>query len=159
MRSTLVQCRAVTVELRLHVARQDELLVTLQERLKLDSKNSSKSPNSGGPCSGSGAPRRASERKRKAQKGHEGCCCRAQLDASRVDNIFECKPVEVFDCGGAVQVLPDEPVHHRVFDVPPVKAWAEGRLLLSAGMKIESQAQLPALLNQRLLADEADTAS
>jgi len=44
------------------------------------------------------------------------------LDASQVDNIVDCKPVEVCDCGAPVQVLADEPVRHQVFDVPPVKA-------------------------------------
>jgi len=39
-----------------------------------------------------------------------------------VDNIFDCKPVEVCDCGARLQVLADEPVRHQVFDVPPVKA-------------------------------------
>ena len=121
MPSTLVQCHEVISELRLHVARQDELLVVLQERLKLDSKNSSKPPSSDGPSSGNREQRRASERKRGAQKGHKGSY-RALLDESQVDNVFDCKPVEVCDCGAAVQVLPDEPVRHQVFDVPPVKA-------------------------------------
>jgi len=61
------------------------------------------------------------QRKRGVQKGHKGGC-RALLDASQIDHIFDCKPVEVCDCGAAVQVLPDEPVRHQVFDVPPVKA-------------------------------------
>jgi len=68
-----------------------------------------------------GGQRRASERKRGAQKGHKGSC-RALLDASQVDSVVDCKPVEVFECGAAVLVLPDEPVRYQVFDVPPVKA-------------------------------------
>ena len=44
------------------------------------------------------------------------------MDASQVDNIFDCKPVEICDGGAPVQVLADEPVRHQVFDVPPVKA-------------------------------------
>ena len=125
---TLAQCHQVITELTAQVelqheqlARQSELLAVLQERLKLDSKNSSKPPSSDGPASGNRAQRRASERKRGAQKGHKGSF-RALLDASQVDNIFDCKPVEVCDCGAPVQVLADEPVRHQVFDVPPVKA-------------------------------------
>ena len=126
---TLAQCHQVITELsaqvelqREQLARQSELLAVLQERLKLDSRNSSKPPSSDGPGSdGNRAQRRASERKRGAQKGHKGSCC-ALLDESQVDNIFDCKPVEVCDCGAPVQVLADEPVRHQVFDVPPVKA-------------------------------------
>ena len=86
MALTLAQCHGVIAGLseqvevlRQHVARQDELLAVLHERLKLDSKNSSKPPSSDGPSSGNRAQRRASERKRGAQKGHKGSC-RALLD-------------------------------------------------------------------------------
>ena len=127
MALTLAQCHGVIAGLseqvevlRQHVARQDELLAVLQERLKLDSKNSSKPPSSDGPSSGNRAQRRASERKRGAQKGHKGSF-RALVDEAQVDHIFDCKPVEVCDCGAAVQVLAEEPVRHQVFDVPPVK--------------------------------------
>ena len=99
---TLAQCHQVITELsaqvelqREQLARQSELLAVLQERLKLDSRNSSKPPSSDGPGSdGNRAQRRASERRRGAQKGHKGSC-RALLDESQVDNIFDCKPVEV----------------------------------------------------------------
>jgi len=64
------------------VARQDDLLAVLQQRLKLDSKNSSKPPSSVGPSSGNRAKRRASQRKRAAQKGHKGSSS-ALLDGSR----------------------------------------------------------------------------
>ena len=108
--------------LRQQLVHRDELLAVLRERLKLDSKNSSKPPSSDGPGSGgSRAQRRTSERKRGAQKGHKGSW-RALLDESQVDHVFECKPVQVCDCGAAVVVLADEPVRHQVFDVPPVKA-------------------------------------
>ena len=127
MALTLAQCHGVIAGLseqvevlRQHVARQDELLAVLHERLKLDSKNSSKPPSSDGPSSGNRAQRRASERKRGAQKGHKGSF-RALVDEAQVDHIFDCKPVEVCDCGAAVQVLAEEPVRHQVFDVPPVK--------------------------------------
>jgi len=122
-----VQCHEVISELRLHVARQDELLVVLQERPKLDSRNSSNPPSSDGPSSGNREQRRASQRKRGArtQQGHKGSH-RALWDESQVDNVFGCKPVEVCDCdcdcGAAVHVLVVEPVRHPVFDVPPVKA-------------------------------------
>jgi len=75
--------------LRQQQVQRDELLAVLQERLKLDSRNSSKPPSSDGPgSSGNREQRRASERKRGAQKSHKGSC-RPLLDASQVDNVFE----------------------------------------------------------------------
>jgi transposase len=126
---TLTQCHELIaglsqqVELlRQHLVARDELLAVLQERLKLNSKNSSKPPSSDGPGSGGKrAQRRASERQRGAQKGHKGTA-RAMLDESQVDRIVECKPVAVCECGAAVAVLGDAPIRHQVFDVPPVKA-------------------------------------
>jgi transposase len=108
--------------LRQQLVARDELLAVLQERLKLDSKNSSKPPSSDGPGSGGNrAQRRASGRTRGAQKGHKGTS-RALLDESQVDHIVECQPTAVCDCGGEVAVLDDAPIRHQVFDVPPVKA-------------------------------------
>ena len=128
MPATLAQCHeviaalAVQVDvLQAQVLAQSQVAV-LQERLKLDSKNSSKPPSSDGPASGNRAQRRASARKRGAQPGHKGSC-RALLDETAVDQIIECRPAEVCDCGAAVVVLGDEPIRHQVFDVPPpVKA-------------------------------------
>ena len=107
--------------LRQRVVEQGEKLAVLQERLKLDSKNSSKPPSSDGPGSGNRAQRRASLRKRGAQPGHKGSC-RVMLDESHVDRVIECRPVDVCECGAPVQALADEPIRHQVFDVPPVKA-------------------------------------
>ena len=98
---TLPQCHEVIGQLtaqvnllRQQVALQDEKLAVLQERLKLDSKNSSKPPSSDGPASGKRAKRPASKRKRGAQAGHEGKH-RALLDEAQVDKIIDCPPVEV----------------------------------------------------------------
>jgi transposase len=125
---TLVQCHAVItglshqVELlRQELAQRDELLAVLQERLKLDSKNSSKPPSSDGPGRGGNrAQRRASERARGAQKGHKGTA-RAMLDAAEVDQVIDCAPPAVCECGAPV-VSGCEPLRHQVFDVPPVRA-------------------------------------
>ena len=54
------------------LADQQQQIAWLQERIKLDSTTSSKPPSSDGPASGSRAQRRASGRKRGAQKGHPG---------------------------------------------------------------------------------------
>ena len=100
--------------LRQRVVEQGEKLAVLQERLKLDSKNSSKPPSSDGPGSGNRAQRRASLRKRGAQPGHKGSC-RVMLDESHVDRVIECRPVDVCECGAPVQALADEvPVEFRL---------------------------------------------
>ena len=125
---TLAQCHVVIDLLALEVdglrrqlALQGQALAVLQERLTLDSKNSSKPPSSDGPASPNRAQRRASSRKRGAQVGHKGSA-RAMLDESQVDKIIACAPAEICDCGAAVAMIADEPIRHQVFDVPPVKA-------------------------------------
>ncbi len=87
--------------LRQRVVEQGEKLAVLQERLKLDSKNSSKPPSTDGPGSGNRARRRASLRQRGAQPGHKGSC-RAALDESQVDRVIDCQPVDVCECGAPV---------------------------------------------------------
>ena len=94
----------------------------LQERVNLDSNNSSKPPSSDGPGKQTKrAQRWASQRKRGAQPGHPGHR-RAMLDEQEVDQVVHCKPEPVCECGG--QVLADEqpPQRHQVFDVPPMRA-------------------------------------
>ena len=69
--------------------------------------------------SGNRAPRRASERTRGAQNGHKGSS-RAMLDEREVDQIIDCVPPEVCECGASV-LVGSEPLRHQVFDVPPVR--------------------------------------
>ena len=65
--ATLLQCHEVIDALTSEVAQLRQRLALLQERLKLDSRNSSKPPSSDGPAGGNRAQRRASVRKRGAQ--------------------------------------------------------------------------------------------
>lgn len=111
----MAECHAVITQL-------IERVRLLEERVSLNSRNSSKPPSSDGPGSGGNrAQRRASERKRGAQPGHKGHS-RAMVDESAVDNIIECKPEPVCECGSLVAVGADEPRRHQVFEVPPLKA-------------------------------------
>lgn len=110
---TVAECHAVIAQLL-------ERVKLLEERVNLDSSNSSKPPSSNGPGKLNRAQRRASARKRGAQLGHKGHA-RAMLDESEVDRLVDCKPPAVCECGGQVDVA-DEPQRHQVFEVPPMRA-------------------------------------
>jgi Family of unknown function (DUF6444) len=118
--ATLLECHAVIDVLALQIEQLREQMALLQERLKLDSRNSSKPPSSDGPGSGNRAQRRASQRKRGAQKGHPGSY-RAVLPETEVTSVQDCAPPPVCECGGAVAPQ-GKPVRHQVFDIPPVVA-------------------------------------
>lgn len=117
--TTLEQCHAVIDVLAAEVAVLRGQVVLLQERLTLDSRNSSKPPSADGPGRGNRAQRRASARKRGAQKGHPGAF-RALLPESEVDRVQDCVPPSVCACGGAVSVR-GKPERHQVFDIPPIE--------------------------------------
>jgi len=117
---SLAECHAMILAQAQLLAAMQVQVQLLQERVNLNSRNSSKPPSSDGPGSGNRAQRRASQRKRGAQPGHKGHS-RAMLDESEVDRVVDCKPEPVCECGGAVQVG-DEPQRHQVFDVPPLRA-------------------------------------
>ena len=122
---TVAQCHQVIDSLVVQLDALREQVLLLQERVQLNSRNSSKPPSSDGPgaggAGGNRAQRRASERKRGAQVGHKGSC-RALLDEAQVDQIVNCQPAPVCECGAAVQTLDDDPIRHQVFDTPPVAA-------------------------------------
>ncbi len=93
---TVAECHAVIAQLL-------QRLKVLEERVNLDSNNSSKPPSSNGPGRTNRAGRRASERKRGAQPGHKGHT-RAMLDESEVDRVVDCRPQAVCECGGRIEV-------------------------------------------------------
>jgi len=119
--ATVAQCHVVIDALALENAQLRESNTLLQERLKIDSRNSSKPPSSDGPGRARRVERRTSGRKRGAQPGHKGSF-RALVDEAQVDQIIHCQPVEICACGATVQALDNEPIRHQVFDAPPVKA-------------------------------------
>ena len=116
--ATLEQCHVVIAAQAVQISQLREQMNLLQERLKLDSRNSSKPPSSDGPASGNRAQRRASARKRGGQKGHPGAF-RALLPEAEVDAVHECPPPATCACGGEVSAY-GKPVRHQVFDIPPV---------------------------------------
>jgi transposase len=142
---TLPQCHDVIGRLAAQINDLQTQLALLQERLKLDSRNSSKPPSSDGPGSGNRAQRRASERARGAQKGHKGTF-RTMRDESEVDQIIDCPSPDVCECGAPVLAHGD-PLRHQVFDVPPVRAMvSEYRLFAGCctGCGRRHRAPLPA---------------
>ena len=110
---TVPECHAVIAQLLQRVK-------VLEERVNLDSNNSSKPPSSNGPGSMNRAQRRASQRKRGAQPGHKGHT-RAMLNERDVDQLVDCKPEPVCECGGQV-VVGDDAQRHQVFEVPPMRS-------------------------------------
>lgn len=116
--ATLAQCHEVIDTLGRELAQLREQVAWLQERMKLDSRNSSKPPSSDGPASGSGnrAQRRSSSgRTRGAQPGHKGTY-RALLPEADVHAVVEQLPPEVCECGGPVQR--GKAWRHQVTDLP-----------------------------------------
>jgi len=118
---TLVQCHAVIALL---LVQQGELLARVQqleERLKLDSNNSSKPPSSNGPGQTHRAARRSSGAKRGAQPGHKGHN-RAMLEQDQLDEVIDCVPPERCACGEEIAQANANPQRHQVFDVPSIRA-------------------------------------
>ena len=119
---TVSECHAVIGQLM-------ERVKLLEERVNLDSNNSSKPPSSNGPGSPNRSQRRVSQRKRGAQAGHKGHA-RAMLDESEVDRLVDCKPQDYCECGSQV-VLAGAPQRHQVFEVPPMRAQVDEYRLYS----------------------------
>ncbi|GAA0746342.1 IS66 family transposase [Ideonella azotifigens] len=118
--ATLAQCHEIIAQQALELAELRQAVALLAERLKLDSHNSSKPPSSDGPGGANRAQRRASGRKRGAQKGHPGTY-RALLPETEVNGLHQCVPPPQCECGEAVAVR-GKPYRHQVFDIPPAVA-------------------------------------
>ncbi len=121
LQQSLADCHAVIKAQAEQLAALHAQVQLLQERVNLNSRNSSKPPSSDGPGSGNRTQRRASQRQRGAQPGHKGHN-RAMLDEGELDCAVNCKPQAVCECGAAVAIGADEPRRHQVFDVPPLRA-------------------------------------
>ena len=111
---TVPECHALIKQLL-------ERVQALEERINLDSNNSSKPPSSDGPGRPNRAQRRASTKKRGAQPGHKGHS-RSMVEEGQVDRIHDCRPQSVCGCGGSIIADDQAPQRHQVFDVPPMKA-------------------------------------
>ena len=142
---SLAECHAVILSQAQQLSVLQGQVKLLQERVDLDSNNSSKPPSSNGPGQRNRAQRRASARARGAQPGHKGHS-RAVLDESQVDQIVECKPAPLCECGQPVD-LDDQPQRHQVFEVPVIQARVDEYRLYSGrckGCGKEHEGLLPA---------------
>jgi len=107
------------------VGRLTELVASLEERLGLDSSNSSKPPSSDTPASRN--KRKAARKKRKVggkrggQKGHKGHR-RELLPESEVDELVDLYPELCENCWEPLpQVADPYAKRHQVTELPPVK--------------------------------------
>lgn len=102
---------------------QHQRLGQLEERLKLNSRNSSKPPSSDGPGTPPPShPRPKSGKRQGGQPGHKGSH-RAMLPAEQVSQVVNCPAPEQCSCGGAVQVdaSSDKAIRHQVFELPQIE--------------------------------------
>ena len=92
----------------------------LQERLALDSHNSSKPPSSNPPAQRTKSLRTASGKKSGAQPGHRGTTLQA---SSTPEQVVEHVATTCPDCGHSLREVKGRPSGDRrqVFDVPPLK--------------------------------------
>ena len=139
------ECHLVIDALAAQIALLTEQLTLVLERLSLNSRNSSKPPSSDGPGAGMNrAQRRASERKRGAQKGHPGAW-REMVPDDQIKQVHECPPPTHCECGGEVAQR-GKPWRHQVFDIPPIQAEVQEYRLYSgrcAGCGKSHRAALP----------------
>lgn len=93
----------------------------LEERLRVDSRNSSKPPSSDPPSSAP-AKKPSGPRKQGAQPGHQGTS-RPLLPADQVDKVVDRKPPPRCECGGPVRLSDAEPQRRQLFDIPRINVF------------------------------------
>jgi len=94
-------------------------LNALEERVNLNSRNSSKPPSSDGPTTPP-RPRPKSGKRAGGQPGHKGTH-REMLAEDQVHHRLECPPPNRCEgCGAQVEVDADKAIRHQVFDLPRI---------------------------------------
>jgi transposase len=120
---TVQACHELIGKLWDSVVEKDQRLKQLEERLKLNSRNSSKPPSSDGPGTPPAPRTRPKSGKRLGgQPGHKGSY-RAMLPSNEVNQVVDCPPPQQCGCGGAVQAdgNRDKAMRHQVFELPQIK--------------------------------------
>ncbi len=100
---------------------QQEEIADLRNRLKRDSRNSSRPPSSDAPWSKRRRRRKPpSDKKQGGQLGHEGRT-RRLVDEDEVDDVEDHRPSECSSCGGKeLEPLARRPHRHQVWEIPRV---------------------------------------
>ena len=112
--ATVPECHDLIHQLVQHVS-------VLQERINLNSRNSSKPPSSDDPATPARQSNPSSDKKLGAQPGHKGSF-RAMVPEQEIDHRIECLPAAQCDaCGSAVNLDGDKPLRHQVFDLPKIE--------------------------------------
>jgi transposase len=96
-------------------------LNVLEERVNLNSRNSSKPPSSDGPGTPPRTPKAQSGKRLGGQPGHQGSF-RAPLPEDKLTSKVLCPPPpQCTACGGAVSADGDKPIRHQVFELPKIE--------------------------------------
>lgn len=115
---TVAQCHKLIAQQAAHHSRLQQI-ASLEERLKLDWRNSSKPPSLDGPGHGKRVERPLSGHRRGGPKGHPGAF-RVLLREGEVPRVVECPPTALCQGGNTMQA-DAEAVRHRAFDVQTVR--------------------------------------
>ena len=104
---------------------QAQRIIDLEERLGLNSSNSSKPPSTDNPAQTTAKtkkkPTRRKRAKRGAQPGHKGTA-RELVPIDQVNHIVTCTPYSDCFCGGHVMLDRDQPERKQVFELPRIPA-------------------------------------
>lgn len=113
--ATVEGCHAV-------IAALLERVAFLEEKLKVDSRTSSKPPSGDAPGTPPRKARKKSGRRLGGQVGHKGSF-RVMLPPDEVDRHVRCAlPEACPDCGAPVWPDEGKPIRHQVFELPPLQA-------------------------------------
>jgi len=114
----IVRLNAIISAQNEEIAKLNEKIAKLEARLNTNSSNSSKPPSSDPPWKKK--PKTASNGKRGGQKGHVGIT-RELVPVEEVDVIVPCRPADLCECSGTVDVDESNPERKQVFEVPEIK--------------------------------------
>ena len=123
--ATILELRAIIADRDAEIVRlnaiillQNEKIAKLEARLNTNSSNSSKPPSTDPPWK----KKRNIETngKRGAQKGHTGSS-RELVPAEEVDVIVPCKPADLCECGGRINVDESNPERKQIFELPEIR--------------------------------------
>jgi transposase len=127
LEATLEALRAENAALRQENAKLRARVEELEEKLGMNSSNSSQPPSSDPPWAPpkpKGGQDKNHKRSRGGQPGHEGAT-RELLPPEQVDRLVPCKPAGKCDCGGTV-VCDDQPLQRlQIVELPEIKALIE----------------------------------